>query len=81
MKAFYFSRIMRTIVGFYESFSTAEKLNWPCDISYVLCNQRIFFSVEDALDFLAIREHIKLRGWKKIDSFLLEQGYIFLYTM
>ena len=74
MQVLLFCRIMRKIVGFDESFSTAERLNWPSDIPYVVSNQKIFFSVEGSLDLLGIGEHVKTRGWTKIESFLSEQG-------
>lgn len=65
---------MKSVVGFNESFSTAEKLNWPCDICYVLFNRRIYFVIDESLELLGIKEHIRLRGWKKVESFLSNQG-------
>ena len=54
---------MRTVVGFHQSFSSAEKLNWPSDILFVLSEQKIYFSLEDStLDLLRIKEHVKSRG-------------------
>jgi hypothetical protein len=68
---------MRTVVGFPQSFSLAEKLNWPSDILFVLSEQRIYFSLEDStLDLLRIKDHVKSRGWKKIEAFLYEQGIV-----
>ncbi len=65
---------MRAFPGFQESFSIVDNLSWPIDITYVLAGQRILFSVDESLDLLGIREHVKLRGWKKIENFLAEQG-------
>lgn len=68
---------MRTVVGFPQSFSSAEKLNWPSDILFVLSEQRIYFSLEEStLDLLRIKDHVKSRGWKKIEAFLYEQGIV-----
>ena len=74
MQVILFFRIMRKVFGFDESFSTAERLNWPSNIPYVVSNQKIFFSVEGSLDLLGLGEHVKISGWKKIESFLSEQG-------
>lgn len=65
---------MKTVAGFLESYSTVDKLGWPSDICYVLSNQKIYFLVEDSLPFWGIQDHIKSRGWKKIDSFVSQQG-------
>ena len=72
--------VLFSIVGYSEVLSTRE-LGWPVGIEYVSVDRKMYLSVDGSLAVLGLTDNVKRKGWKKIESFLEEQGEQILFNI